>query len=156
MTLLCFRIHTTSYKRKIIVKITKRYIVTINVSLIGVVIVTTYGNTKLKFKPVNRWKTSKSELRYKTWRKNVFELNKAKKGLSKFYVCEKCNKRLKTTRALHAHHRKSWDKFPKDRYNRDNGCVLCWKCHNAFHRKYKFEALSKPELLDEYLKKNEK
>jgi hypothetical protein len=31
--------------------------------------------------------------------------------------------------------------------------VLCWKCHNAFHKKYKFEALSKPELLDEYLEK---
>jgi hypothetical protein len=31
--------------------------------------------------------------------------------------------------------------------------VLCWKCHNTFHRKYKFEALEKPELLWEYLKK---
>jgi hypothetical protein len=31
--------------------------------------------------------------------------------------------------------------------------VLCIKCHNAFHKRYKFEALSKPELLDEYLKK---
>ena len=104
-----------------------------------------------RFKKGDRWKTSKSELRYKTWRKNVFTLNKAKKGLSKYYVCEKCNKRLKTTRALEAHHRKSWDKFPKDRYDRDNGVVLCWKCHNAFHRKYKIEALTKPELLDEYL-----
>jgi 5-methylcytosine-specific restriction endonuclease McrA len=107
-----------------------------------------------RFGKGDRWKSSKSELRYKTWRKNVFTLNKAKKGLQKYYVCEKCNKKLKTTRALHAHHRKSWDKFPKDRYSRDNGVVLCWKCHNTFHRKYKFEALTKPELLDEYLKKN--
>ena len=107
----------------------------------------------MKFKKGNRWKSSKSELKYKVWRKNVFELNKAKKGLRKYYVCEKCNKRLKTTRALHAHHRKSWNKFPKDRYDRNNGVVLCIKCHNAFHRKYKFEALDKPELLEEYLNK---
>ena len=83
----------------------------------------------------------------------VFELNKAKKGLSKFYVCEKCGKKRKTTRVLHAHHKWSWDKFPDKRYDRNNGVVLCWKCHNAFHRKYKFEALTKPELLDEYLEK---
>tara|TARA_Y100000034_G_scaffold16835_1_gene18178 strand:+ start:424 stop:777 length:354 start_codon:yes stop_codon:yes gene_type:complete len=105
----------------------------------------------VKFKPGDRWKSSKGELRYKVWRKNVFELNKAKKGLSKYYVCEKCNKRRKTTRVLHAHHIKSWEKFPQDRYNRSNGVVLCIKCHNAFHRKYKFEALTKPELLNEYL-----
>ena len=107
----------------------------------------------MRFKPGNRWKSSKGELKYKVWRKVVFELNKAKRGLRKYYVCEKCSKRLKTTRALHAHHRKSWNKFPEDRYSRDNGVVLCIKCHNAFHRKYKFEALSKPELLDEYLNK---
>ena len=107
----------------------------------------------MKFKKGNRWKSSKSELKYKVWRKNVFELNKAKKGLRKFYVCEKCNKRRKTTRVLHAHHIKSWNKFPKDRYDRNNGVVLCIRCHNAFHRKYKFEALDKPELLEEYLNK---
>ena len=46
----------------------------------------------MKFKPGNRWKSSKSEVRYKSWRKSVFELNRAKKGLRKYYVCEKCNK----------------------------------------------------------------
>ena len=107
----------------------------------------------MKFKKGNRWKGSKGELRYKTWRKNVFELNKAKKGLRKYYVCEKCNKKRKTTRVLHAHHIKSWNKFPKDRYDRNNGVVLCIKCHNAFHRKYKFYALTMPELLEEYLSK---
>ena len=113
----------------------------------------------MKFKPGNRWKSSKSEVRYKSWRKSVFELNRAKRGLRKYYVCEKCNKRLKTTRALHAHHIKSWDKFPKDRYDRSNGVVLCKYCHDTFHRKYKFEALDKPELLWEYIgvkKKNDK
>ena len=105
----------------------------------------------MKFKKGNRWKTSKSEVRYKSWRKCVFELNKAKRGVGRWYVCEKCVRRRKTTRVLHAHHIKSWNKFPKDRYDRNNGIVLCLKCHNAFHRKYKFEALDKPELLYEYL-----
>ncbi len=108
----------------------------------------------MRFKKGNRWKSSKSELRYRTWRKNVFELNKRKKGLSKGYVCEKCSKRLKTTRALHAHHIFSWNKFPKLRYDRSNGVVLCIKCHNGFHRKYKFEALDKPNLLLEWIGKN--
>lgn len=108
---------------------------------------------KRKFKSGNRWKDSKTEVRYKIWRKNVFELNKAKKGLQKYYVCEKCNKKRKTTRVLHAHHRKSWDKFPKDRYDRNNGVVLCRWCHETFHHKNKHEALTKPELLDEYLSK---
>ena len=34
----------------------------------------------MKFKPGNRWKTRKNEVRYKVWRKNVFELNRAKNG----------------------------------------------------------------------------
>ena len=31
---------------------------------------------------------------------------------------------------------------------------MCIKCHNGFHRKYKFEALDKPNLLLDYLKGN--
>ena len=107
----------------------------------------------MRFKKGNRWKSSRGELKYKTWRKNVFELNRAKRGLRKYYVCEKCNKRRKTTRVLHAHHIYSWQIFPKKRYDRSNGVVLCIACHNKFHRKYKFEALDKPELLEEYLGK---
>ena len=105
----------------------------------------------MKFKKGNRWKSSKSEVRYKSWRKNVFQLNKGKKGLSKYYVCEKCNKRRKTTRVLHAHHIYSWSKYTDKRYDRNNGVVLCIRCHNTFHRKHKFEALNKPELLDEWI-----
>ena len=105
----------------------------------------------MRFKPGNRWKSSRSEVRYRTWRKNVFELNKRKLGLSRNYVCVKCNKKRKTTRVLHAHHIYSWNKFKSKRYDSKNGVVLCIKCHNAFHRKYKFEALDKPDLLLEYL-----
>ena len=66
----------------------------------------------MRFKKGNRWKSSSGELKYRTWRKMVFELNKRKVGLSKYYVCVKCNKKRKTTRVLHAHHIYSWNKFP--------------------------------------------
>ena len=106
----------------------------------------------MSFKKGNRWsKSGKGKLRYTTWRRMVFERNKGRVGLSKWYVCVKCNKKRKTTRVLHAHHIYSWDRFQKKRYDRSNGVVLCWKCHNGFHRKYKFEALDKPNLLLEYL-----
>jgi len=108
----------------------------------------------MKFKKGNRWRNSGGQLRYKTWRKNVFELNKRKIGLSKYYVCLKCNKKRKTTRTMHAHHIYSWNKFPDKRYTIKNGVVLCKYCHNGFHYKYKFEALDKPELLLEYLGNN--
>ena len=105
----------------------------------------------MKFKSGNRWRGSKGEIRYKTWRKNVFELNKGLYGLRKSYVCVKCNKKRKTTRVLHAHHIFSWNKFPDKRYDKSNGVVLCKYCHNGFHRKYRFEALDKPNLLLEWI-----
>jgi len=111
----------------------------------------------MRFKKGNRWsKSGKGKLRYTTWRRMVFERNKGRVGLSKYYVCVKCNKKRKTTRVLHAHHIYSWNKFPKLRYEKKNGVVLCIKCHNGFHRKYKFEALDKPDLLVEYLNGNQR
>ena len=109
----------------------------------------------MKFKAGNRWRGNKGQVKYKTWRTNVFQLNKGRYGLGRDYVCVKCNKKRKTTRVLHAHHIYSWDKFPKLRYEKKNGVVMCIKCHNGFHRKYKFDALDKPNLLVEYLKGNQ-
>ena len=108
----------------------------------------------MKFKPGNRWKDSRDKFKYKGWRKMVFELNKRKVGMSRNYVCLRCNKKRKTTRVLHAHHIFSWNKFPKQRYDKYNGVVLCIACHNKFHRQYKFEALDNPKLLLEYIKNN--
>ena len=109
----------------------------------------------VRFKKGNRWEGSKGELKYKTWRTNVFQLNKGRYGLGRDYVCVKCNKKRKTTRVLHAHHIYSWNKFPKLRYEKKNGVVMCIKCHNGFHRKYKFDALNEPDLLVEYLNGNQ-
>ena len=38
----------------------------------------------MKFKPGNRWKSSKSEVRYKSWRKSVFILNNNLLGIDRF------------------------------------------------------------------------
>ena len=73
----------------------------------------------MKIKKGNRWKSSKSEIKYRTWRKSVFEMNKRRHGLSRNYVCTKCGKKRKTTRVFHAHHIYSWDKFPNKRYTRE-------------------------------------
>tara|TARA_R100000315_G_C5104297_1_gene59698 strand:+ start:104 stop:478 length:375 start_codon:yes stop_codon:yes gene_type:complete len=108
----------------------------------------------VRFKKGNRWRGNKGQVRYKTWRKNVFELNKGRYGLSKHYVCLKCNKKRKTTKTLHAHHIYSWEKFPSKRYTIRNGVVLCKYCHTGFHYKYKFEALENPNLLVKYIGKN--
>ena len=105
----------------------------------------------MRFKSGNRWKDSRGKYKYKMWRKMVFELNKRKVGMSRNYVCLRCNKKRKTTRVLHAHHIASWDKFESKRYDRNNGVVLCKWCHDGFHYKYKWDALKQPELLLEWV-----
>ena len=111
---------------------------------------------EMKFKKGNRWKTTAGKLRYKKWRTGVFKLNRGRLGLSKWYVCEKCSKKRKTTMSLHAHHIFSWDKFPDKRYTIKNGVVLCKWCHDGFHYKYKFDALEKPELMLDWVKDNKR
>ena len=32
-----------------------------------------------------------------------------------------------------------------------NGVLLCKRCHYAFHRKYKFDAVENPTLISEWL-----
>jgi 5-methylcytosine-specific restriction endonuclease McrA len=108
----------------------------------------------MRYKKGNRWKSSGGEIRYRTWRTSVFKLNRGKKGLQRYYVCEKCDKKRKTTRALHAHHIYSWEEYPKKRYVSKNGVVLCIKCHNAFHRKYGYKSITEPERIIDWLGKH--
>ena len=111
-----------------------------------------YNRRFSKWSSSNRWRSSSGKVRYMKWRRSVFELNKGLYGMRKYYVCVKCKKKRKTTRVLHAHHIYSWKKFPNRRYTIKNGVVLCTKCHNSFHNKYKYEALDKPQLLAEWCK----
>jgi len=57
-------------------------------------------------------------VRYKEWRKAVFERDN--------YTCLLCGYR---GNKLVAHHIRSWSKFPKFRFNIRNGITLCNCCH---------------------------
>lgn len=45
------------------------------------------------------------------------------------FMCKKCG----STYRIHAHHIKSWDEFPKLRFDVSNGLTLCNSCHAKLH-----------------------
>lgn len=61
-------------------------------------------------------------LRAKAWRKEVLERD--------YYTCQECSV---TGRKMHAHHIKSWNRYPDLRFNLDNGIALCHTCHSRVH-----------------------
>lgn len=58
---------------------------------------------------------------YKRWRYKIIRRDKA---------CQNCG----STKMLHAHHIKSFAKYPKLRFDPSNGITLCKKCHEDAHR----------------------
>ena len=58
------------------------------------------------------------EPKYKKWRSDVFTRDN--------WTCQTCRKR---GGYLEAHHIKSWAKYPKLRYDLENGITLCMECH---------------------------
>jgi len=67
----------------------------------------------------------KDDYGYVRWSQNV-----RKKGN---YTCDICGRRGV---GVHAHHLNAWAEFPDQRYDVDNGVVLCVFHHEDFHDKY--------------------
>lgn len=65
----------------------------------------------------------RTTLKYKKWRKDVFERDN--------YTCQLCGARSGNGKAvcLEAHHLKRFSEFPEKRFDVDNGITLCKKCH---------------------------
>jgi hypothetical protein len=61
---------------------------------------------------------------YIDWRNSVYRKDK--------FICQVCKKHCKDD--IVAHHIKSWNNFPKLRYDLNNGMVLCRSCHIKEHK----------------------
>jgi len=64
---------------------------------------------------------------YKEWQKAVFKRDD--------YKCQICGDTKKEKKILHAHHIKSFAKYPELRLELDNGITLCNICHTKVHSK---------------------
>ncbi len=60
--------------------------------------------------------------RYVAWRNKVFMRDN--------WVCQICNQR---GNKLHAHHKRIWIQYPKERYWTQNGLTVCENCHKEIH-----------------------
>ena len=65
------------------------------------------------------------DYKYKEWRNKVFERDN--------WTCQTCGKR---GCYLEPHHIKGWAKYPKLRYEVENGVTLCLECHRLTRKKH--------------------
>jgi len=68
-----------------------------------------------------------NSISYKNWQKKVFKRDD--------YRCQLCGDTKKGDKIIHAHHIKSFAKYPKLRLDVDNGVTLCNICHSKVHSK---------------------
>ena len=79
--------------------------------------------------------TIRSGLEFRLWREAVFARDN--------WICQKCVKR---SGMLHAHHILNFAEHPELRFAIDNGITLCKKCHTEFHKKYGTKNNTKEQL----------
>lgn len=66
--------------------------------------------------------------KYREWRLNVYKKH--------HFSCDICGNNSTPENRIVAHHLNSWDTHESERYDVDNGVVLCQRCHIDFHRNY--------------------
>lgn len=87
-------------------------------------IITKIGKIHLKTPSKNNSKNSRTNGRYKAWRKAVYSRD--------HYTCRICGKKG----YLNAHHIRSFSRHKNLRYEASNGITMCRWCHYKFHKKY--------------------
>lgn len=91
------------------------------------------NGTLMKGSEHYNWKGGKSWQRFKSpeyiaWRNSVLERDS--------YTCQDCGRVCKKhEKGLAAHHVKPYAKFPRLRFDVDNGLTLCRECHMNLHGK---------------------
>jgi DNA-directed RNA polymerase subunit RPC12/RpoP len=80
--------------------------------------------TDKKFSWERKPKEYRHTKQYQDWRISVFERDN--------YTCQDCTAR---GGSLEAHHIKTFLKYPKLRYIKENGITLCRKCHMIRHKR---------------------
>lgn len=99
-------------------------------------------SSKKRWDRIGRKETkTRQNWRYIKWRILVYRRDD--------FTCQLCKQVGKN---LEAHHIKSWSKYPKLRYNINNGITLCKKCHKLV-TKFKIDVVEYNKILKN--KKNE-
>ena len=83
-----------------------------------------HGGTGIPQRTTKRYYHLK-DAKYKKWRSKVFERDN--------WTCQTCGKR---GCYLEPHHIKGWSKYPKLRYEVENGVTLCLGCHRLTRKKH--------------------
>lgn len=81
------------------------------------------AEAKEKFPWEKTDKDYRQSKQYKEWRSSVFNRDN--------FTCVICGQVGGT---LNAHHIKPFKKFPRERFNVDNGVTLCQRCHRKIHK----------------------
>ena len=93
------------------------------------------GDKHPRWNPDRANQRDRGRKRYIEWRSLVYQRDN--------WACQDCGKVGKN---LNAHHIKEFSKFPKLRFDVNNGITLCEDCHKKVHKRIKLEKESSKTL----------